>query len=230
MKKLKIRYQSRYKPRHKISNQAGYDVLGKLKQKKLYRKKWFRINDKTTPFLKYSHRSSLERLYGERLRAKQVLRQTYGKLTERQFKTIFHKSEFGYSKSKRSLKGLLDRRLDAFIFRLGYATSIFKARQDIIHGAFKVNGYVVKSPSISLTPGDCVSPNGNVWYSFYKTFFTRIKGKDNKKFGPWRGSRKMSNIEFDYRTLTAAIVDEFNLNDFSYEGKINLKSAREFYN
>jgi len=137
MKKLKIRYQSRYKPRHKISNQAGYDVLGKLKQKKLYRKKWFRINDKTTPFLKYSHRSSLERLYGERLRAKQVLRQTYGKLTERQFKTIFHKSEFGYSKSKRSLKGLLDRRLDAFIFRLGYATSIFKARQDIILGLLK---------------------------------------------------------------------------------------------
>ena len=51
----------------------------------------------------------------------------YGKLTEASISNIFNQSEFGYSKSNQSFKGLLDRRFDAFIFRIGFANTIFKA-------------------------------------------------------------------------------------------------------
>ena len=153
MDTLKTRNKVRNKPRHKISYQAGYNVWGKDRFENLTRQKWNRAK-KEFPLRPPSGaraRTSLDNLFSERLRARQVLRQIYGKLTKRQFKTIFNKSEFGHSKSKKSITGLLDRRLDSFVLRLGFSTTIFKARQDVLHGSFKVNGYFL-SFSDRMTP------------------------------------------------------------------------------
>ena len=162
----------------------------------------------------------------------------YGKVTERQFKTLFNQSEFGSSKSNKSFKGLLDRRFDAFILRIGFANTIFKARQDILHGSFKINGVVVKSPSTLVNVGDFVSPSENVWSSIYTSFQKRLKLRLERNKSPLKDAAGLSiklpvplprYIEFDYRTLTAVVVYEPNQNEISYKGRINLKLVREHY-
>jgi ribosomal protein S4 len=61
------------------------------------------------------------------------------------------------------LKGLLERRLDAFVKRLGFGNSIYKARQLVTHGFFKVNDKPTSSPTFIVQVGDCISVADHVW-------------------------------------------------------------------
>jgi small subunit ribosomal protein S4 len=52
--------------------------------------------------------------------------------------------------------GLLERRLDAMIYRAKFVPTVFAARQFINHGHIKVNGRRVNIPSYRLKVGDVV--------------------------------------------------------------------------
>src|SRR5499426_550527 len=49
--------------------------------------------------------------------------------------------------------GLLERRLDSVVFRMGFATSRAEARQLVRHGHFLVNGRKATIPSMTLRQG-----------------------------------------------------------------------------
>ena len=55
-----------------------------------------------------------------------------------------------------NLIGLLERRLDAVIYRAKFATTIFSARQLINHGHVKVNGKKVNIASYSVKEEDSI--------------------------------------------------------------------------
>ncbi len=55
-----------------------------------------------------------------------------------------------------NLIGLLERRLDAVIYRAKFATTIFSARQLINHGHVKVNGKKVNISSYSVREEDSI--------------------------------------------------------------------------
>ena len=55
-----------------------------------------------------------------------------------------------------NLIGLLERRLDAVIYRAKFATTIFSARQLINHGHIKVNGKKVNISSYSVKEEDSI--------------------------------------------------------------------------
>ena len=55
-----------------------------------------------------------------------------------------------------NLIGLLESRLDAFVYRSKFVPTIFAARQFVNHGHVKVNGQKVNIPSYRLKPGDVV--------------------------------------------------------------------------
>ena len=55
------------------------------------------------------------------------------------------------------LAGLLERRLDNIVFRLGFAPSIPSARQLVSHGHVVVNGKKVNIPSYVIKKNDKVS-------------------------------------------------------------------------
>ena len=55
-----------------------------------------------------------------------------------------------------NLIGLLERRLDAIIYRAKFATTIFSARQLINHGHVKVNGKRVNISSYSVREEDSI--------------------------------------------------------------------------
>ena len=94
--------------------------------------------------------------FGIQLRAKQKLKGYYGDLTEKQFRRIFAEAERLRGDTGEKLVGLLERRLDALIYRAKFVPTMFAARQFINHGHILVNGRKVNIASYRLNEGDTV--------------------------------------------------------------------------
>ncbi|MEM8597189.1 MAG: 30S ribosomal protein S4 [Pseudomonadota bacterium] len=92
--------------------------------------------------------------FGIQLRAKQKLKGYYGDLTEKQFRRIFTEAERRRGDTGDILIGLLERRLDAVVYRAKFVPTIFAARQFVNHGHVKVNGRKVNIPSYQVKEGD----------------------------------------------------------------------------
>ena len=61
----------------------------------------------------------------------------YGDLTEKQFKSIFAKASNIKGDTSQILIELLERRLDAIVYRMKFVPTIFAARQLVNHGHVK---------------------------------------------------------------------------------------------
>jgi small subunit ribosomal protein S4 len=88
--------------------------------------------------------------------AKQKLKCHYGYITEKQFRNIFFKASKIKGNTSENLIELLERRLDATVYRMKFATTIFAARQFVSHGHILVNGKRVTVASYSLKDGDII--------------------------------------------------------------------------
>ena len=85
--------------------------------------------------------------FGNQLFAKQKLKFYYGDLTEKQFRRIYTKASNIKGDTSQILIELLERRLDAIVYRMKFVPTIFAARQLVNHGHVKVNGTRVNIPS-----------------------------------------------------------------------------------
>ena len=94
--------------------------------------------------------------YGVQLNAKQKLKSYYGNMNERQFRNVYKKAMMKKGNSAENLIGLLERRLDAIIYRAKLATTIFSARQIINHGHVKVNSKKVNISSYLVKEEDTI--------------------------------------------------------------------------
>ena len=94
--------------------------------------------------------------YGTQLQAKQKLKAYYGNINERQFRNIYKKATMLRGDTSENLIGLLERRLDAIIYRAKFSTTIFSARQLINHGHVKVNNKKVNIASYLVKEEDTI--------------------------------------------------------------------------
>jgi small subunit ribosomal protein S4 len=94
--------------------------------------------------------------FGLQLRAKQKLKGYYGDLTEKQFRRIYGEAERVKGDTGENLIGLLERRLDAVVYRAKFVPTVFAARQFVNHGHVTVNGQSVNIPSYRVKEGDVV--------------------------------------------------------------------------
>lgn len=94
--------------------------------------------------------------YGLQLREKQKTKRVYG-LLETQFRNNFEKAAHMKGITGENLLGLLERRLDSVIYRMGFGTSRAQSRQIVRHGHVQVNGRKVNIPSFTVRPGEEVS-------------------------------------------------------------------------
>ena len=101
-------------------------------------------------------RSSKPSNYGIQLNAKQKLKAYYGNINERQFRNIYKKATMLKGDTSENLIGLLERRLDAIIYRAKFSTTIFSARQLINHGHVKVNNKKVNIASYLVKEEDTI--------------------------------------------------------------------------
>lgn len=98
--------------------------------------------------------------YAEQLLAKQVIRRYYGML-EKQFRRTFEKSQRMHGNTGMNFLRLLEMRLQTAVYRLGYAKTVFQARQLVNHGHITVNGKLVDIPSYTLRVGDIIAVRDN---------------------------------------------------------------------
>ena len=98
--------------------------------------------------------------FGVQLRAKQKLRGYYANISERQFRKIYQEATRLRGDTGAILIGLLERRLDAFIYRAKFMPTVFSARQFVSHGHVTVNGKRVTIPSFRVKVGDVVELAG----------------------------------------------------------------------
>ncbi len=94
--------------------------------------------------------------FGIQLFAKQKLKGYYGNITEKQFRRIYKEASRLRGDTGENLIGLLERRLDAVVYRAKFVPTVFSARQFINHGHVKVNGRRVNIASYRLKVGDVV--------------------------------------------------------------------------
>ncbi len=94
--------------------------------------------------------------YGRQLNEKQKLKYQYN-ISERQMRNYFGKAAQLVGNTGDLLLQLLESRLDAFVYRAGFARSMYSARQLVTHGHIKINGKRVNIPSCKLKVNDLVS-------------------------------------------------------------------------
>ena len=94
--------------------------------------------------------------YGIQLLAKQKLKGYYGNLTERQFRRVYQRASQMKGDTSQNIIALLERRLDAVVYRMKFASTVFAARQLINHCHVTVNGKVVNIASYLVDEGDVV--------------------------------------------------------------------------
>src|SRR6476660_3190554 len=94
--------------------------------------------------------------FGTQLKAKQKLKGYYGSISEKQFRRIYTEAIRMKGDSSANLIGLLERRLDAVVYRSKFVPTPFAARQFVNHGHVKVNGRRVTIPSYKVKPEDVI--------------------------------------------------------------------------
>tara|TARA_B100000965_G_scaffold392123_1_gene401270 strand:- start:206 stop:823 length:618 start_codon:yes stop_codon:yes gene_type:complete len=94
--------------------------------------------------------------FGIQLQAKQKLKCYYGNMNERQFRNMYKRAIMKKGDTAENLIGLLERRLDAVIYRSKLSNTIFSSRQLINHGHVRVNGKKVNISSYQVKEEDSI--------------------------------------------------------------------------
>ena len=94
--------------------------------------------------------------YGVQLRAKQKLKRYYANIVEKQFRGIYDEAIRMKGDSGANMIGLLERRLDAMVYRAKFVPTIFAARQFVNHGHVTVNSKRVNIASYRCKVGDTI--------------------------------------------------------------------------
>jgi small subunit ribosomal protein S4 len=94
--------------------------------------------------------------YGLQLREKQKVKSVYGML-EKQFRIYFSRAERKKGITGENLLGMLEKRLDNVVYRIGFCSSRRQARQMVSHGHILVNDRKVNIPSYQVAEGEVIS-------------------------------------------------------------------------
>lgn len=138
----------RIRAKYKIDRRLGENIWGRPKSP-LNRRE-------SRPGQHGERRSGKLSDFGQQLKAKQKLKGYYGSISERQFRAIYDEASRLKGSTSEHIVGLLERRLDALVYRAKFVPTVFAARQFVSHGHVTVNGKRVTIPSYRLKVGDVV--------------------------------------------------------------------------
>lgn len=137
----------RISAKHKIDRRLGVNLWGSAKSP---------INERNYAPGQHGSNKKKPTDYGVQLLAKQKLKGYYGNLTERQFHRVYQKATRMRGDTSQNIIGLLERRLDAVVYRMKFASTVFAARQLINHCHILVNGKIVNIASALVNEGDVI--------------------------------------------------------------------------
>ena len=156
--------------------------------------------------------------FGLQLRAKQKLKGYYGDLTEKQFRRIYAEAERLKGDTGENLIGLLERRLDAVVYRAKFVVTMFAARQFVNHGHVTVNGQRVNIPSSRVKEGDVIEVRERSKQMALVLEAIQLPERDVPDY-----------LEVDHSKLTATFTRTPSLGDVPYPVMMEPNLVVEFY-
>ena len=137
----------RQEAKYKIDRRLGVNLWGRAKSP---------VNKREYGPGQHGQRRKKPSDYGLQLMAKQKLKGYYGNIGEKQFRKLYQEAVRRKGDSGENLIQLLERRLDAVVYRMKFAPTPFSARQIINHGHILVNGKRLNIPSYQVKDNDVV--------------------------------------------------------------------------
>jgi small subunit ribosomal protein S4 len=196
--------------KHKIDRRLGENIWGRPKSP--YNKREY------GPGEHGQRRRGKLSDYGQQLRAKQKLKGYYGNITEKQFKAIYSEAARLRGDTSENLIGLLERRLDAIVYRAKFVPTVFAARQFVSHGHISVNGRRVTVPSYRLKLNDVVEVREKAKQLALVLEATGLAERDVPDY-----------IEVDHGKLTAKLTRIPTLTEVPYPVQMEPHLVVEFY-
>jgi small subunit ribosomal protein S4 len=137
----------RLESKHKISRRIGANLWGQAKSP---------VNRRNYGPGQHGQKPGKPSGFRIQLTAKQTLKGYYGNIGERQFRRYYDEAVRRRGDTGELLIELLERRLDAIIYRLKFAPTVFAARQLVNHGHVLVNGKRLNIASAQVKDGDVI--------------------------------------------------------------------------
>ncbi len=156
--------------------------------------------------------------YGTQLHAKQKLKGYYGNITERQFRRYYEEASRKTGDTGEQMIGLLERRLDAVIFRAKFAPTPFSARQLVSHGHITINGRRITIPSYLVKEGDVIELKSKA--KDMALVLESVKSPEREV---------PDYIEADHTKMTAKFLRTPKLGDVPYAVQMQPSLVVEFY-
>ncbi len=156
--------------------------------------------------------------YGTQLHAKQKLKGYYGNITERQFHKYYVEAARRPGDTGENMIGLLERRLDAVIYRAKFVPTPFAARQLVSHGHVKVNGRRVTVPSYQVKQGDMIELSGKAKDMALVLEASKSAERDVPDY-----------VDADHGKMTAKFLRTPKLGDVPYAAQMQPHLIVEFY-
>ncbi len=156
--------------------------------------------------------------FGTQLRAKQKLKGYYGDMTEKQFKKVYAEAARVRGDTGENLIGLLERRLDAVIYRAKFVPTVFAARQFVNHGHVTVNGARVNIASYRVKEGDVIAIRERSRQLAIVLESVALTERDVPDY-----------LEVDHSKMTATFVRVPGLGDVPYPVQMEPNLVVEYY-
>ncbi|HET6390930.1 30S ribosomal protein S4 [Hyphomicrobium sp.] len=200
----------RIRAKHKIDRRLGENIWGSPKSP-LNRRE-------SRPGQHGERRAGKLSDFGQQLKAKQKLKGYYASISERQFRAAYDEASRLKGSTSEHLIGLLERRLDALVYRAKFVPTVFAARQFVSHGHVTVNGRRVTIPSYRLKVGDVVEVREKAKQMTLVLEAIKSAERDVPDY-----------INIDTNKLTASLTRVPALSDVPYPVQMEPNLVVEFY-
>ena len=137
----------RVSSKYKIDRRLGVNLWGRPKSP---------INNRDYGPGEHGQRRRKPSDFGTQLMAKQKLKGYYGNIGEKKFRRYYEEAVRRRGATGENLIEVLERRLDAVVYRAKFVPTVFAARQFVNHGHILVNGKRVNIPSYQVKDEDVV--------------------------------------------------------------------------
>ena len=199
----------RHESKYKIDRRLGVNLWGRPKSP---------FNRRESRPGQHGQRRRKLSDFGTQLSAKQKLKGYYGNIGEKQFRKLYQEAGSLRGDTGENLIELLERRLDAAVYRARFVPTVFAARQFVNHGHVRVNGKRVNIGSYRLRDGDVIE--------------VRQKSREipmvlEAMQSPERDTPDY--ISVDYRKMRATFVRGPKLADVPYPTHMEPNLVIEFY-
>jgi small subunit ribosomal protein S4 len=199
----------RTESKYKINRRLGVNLWGRSKSP---------LNRREYGPGQHGQRRKKPSDYGTQLSAKQKLKGYYANIGERQFRRLYEEAARRRGDTGENLIELLERRLDAVVYRMKLAPTPFAARQLINHGHVLVNGKRLNIGSVALRDGDTIELRPKAKEMALVLEATQSSERDVPDY-----------IEIDYERMRGRLIRAPKLADVPFPVTMEPNLVVEFY-